>query len=149
MPSRRRQPGSQVDNTYTEHEARRWSVQAGSKARLSKYSLCQFLPPTFPTPSTTLNQQQATMFNLPGELLESGSLLGAPLDLKGLFILKEKRDGARRRGFPGSSRLKQKSQQCSPCADKVQEVRLQRPQVVVLRLATAAEATRATESRRY
>lgn len=50
------------------------------------------------------------MFNVPGERLESGSMLGAPLDLKGLFVLKEKIDGAQWGGFPGSSRLKQNSQ---------------------------------------
>lgn len=58
------------------------------------------------------------MSNVPGERLESGSLRGAPLDLKGVFVLKEKIDGARRGGFPGSSRLKQNShQQSGSCAD--------------------------------
>lgn len=50
------------------------------------------------------------MFNIPGELLGSGSPLGALLDLKRLFVLKEKIDGSRWGGFPGSSRLKQNSQ---------------------------------------
>lgn len=49
--------------------------------------------------SVSLNHQQATMFNVPGERLESRSLLGALLDLKGLFVLKEKIDGARWGGF--------------------------------------------------
>lgn len=50
------------------------------------------------------------MFNVSGEHLESGSPLCAALDLKGLFVLNEKIDGARRGRFPGSSRLKQNSQ---------------------------------------
>lgn len=61
------------------------------------------------------------MSNIPGEHLGSGSLHGVPLDLKGVFVLKEKIDGARWGGFPGSSRLKQNShQESSSCADDMQ-----------------------------
>lgn len=57
------------------------------------------------------------MFKVLGECLESGSLLGALLDLRGLFVLEEKIDGARWGGFPGSSRLKQNSRRRGSCAD--------------------------------
>lgn len=60
------------------------------------------------------------MFNVSGEHLESGSLLCAALDLKGLFVLNKKIDGARRGRFPGSSRLKQNSQHGGSCADNTQ-----------------------------
>lgn len=59
--------------------------------------------------SASLDHQRATMFNIPGEHLESRLALGVLLDLNGLFVLKEKKDGAQRGGFPGSSRLKQNS----------------------------------------
>lgn len=56
--------------------------------------------------STRLSEQQATVVNVSEECLDRGTALSVPLELKGLFVLRETTDEAQWGGFPGSSRLK-------------------------------------------